>query len=380
MSAGGAEPVFRRAISFFLAGCCLHASVQAACGNIVVMSSDAQYMVLAPDTLRTLEVGSLWWLGIFNGIPVDGSSYEYAIFSSDYFVDLAANRYMMGGMEVQRVFWNDAPYGWIALEKMGKNVRTQWDLGFIERTNWGGFSEVRISPQFSPGVAIWTIGHVAGYDVIQLVDRKLRVIQTWEDPRLTVNLEAGFCPDGNLLYFIGGDRAAQRQVRIMLNSADISALPLRVWERGRYGTTKIDPYSCVAMATKGVEDDNWAMDDIHFDFRDQNIISTGQRYRYGSIFYFNHGANILRRHTEPTANFGRVHTDRFLTLDTENLSIVKDVSLDAEGAYLSGELICEPETPRAVLMGQGKIGLVDPNDLNAITWKKLPWEFFTVFE
>ena len=372
--------MFRRTVCFFLAGCYLHSGVHAACGNIVVMSSDAQYMVLEPDSLRTLEVGSLWWLGIFDGIPVDGSSYEYAIFSSDYFVDLATNQYMMGGMDVREVFWNEAPFGWIALENMGKNVQTQRDLGFVENANWDEYSTIRISPYFSPGAAIREIGRDPGYDRIQLVDRKLRVIRTWEDSSLTVNLEAGFCPDGNLLYFIGGDRAAQRQARIVLNGDEISALPLRVWDEERYVVYEVDPNSCTAVATKRVENDEWAMDDVYFDFRDESIISAGQRYRYGDSFFFNHGANILLRYTEPNANFGRIQTDRFLTFDTESLSTVKDVLLEAEGAYLSDELICEPETPRAVLMGRGKIGWVDPNDLGAITWKTLPWEFFTVFE
>ena len=89
----------------------------------------------------------------------------------------------------------------------------------------------------------------------------------------------------------------------------------------------------------------------------------------------------MRRYLERTGSARPyIQTDRFLIVDTESLTTVADVSLDAEGAYLFDELICEPETPRAVLMGQGKIGLVDPNDLDAIMWKTLPWEFFTVFE
>ncbi len=373
--------MFRRFLCFLLAGCCLHSSVQAACSNIVVMSSDAQYMVLEPDTLRTLEVGSLWWLGIFGGIPVDGSSHEYAILHSDDFIDLATNRYMMNGMDVGEVLRNEEPYGWVALEDMGTDYRTQRDLGFVERTNWGGRSMVRISPYFSPGAAIWEITQAAGHDVIQLVNRRLQVIRTWENSGLGVNLEAGYCPDGNLLYFPGGGRAARGPARIVLNGGEISALPLRVWDEERYVLTRIDPYSCTAMATKRVEDDELAMDDVYFDFRDERIISTGERDRYVDIFFFNRGANILRRYLERTGSARPyIQTDRFLTVDTETLSIVKDESLDAEGAYLSDELICEPETPRAVLMGQGKIGLVDLNDLDAIMWKTLPWEFFTVFE
>ena len=382
MSTGCVEAMSRRAICFFLAGCCLHSSVQAACGNIVVMSSDAQYMVLEPNTLRTLEVGSLWWLGIYQNYNAEpGSSQSFAIILTDEFMDLESGRYVMTGGRYTSV---EPPAGFIPLEELGKNLRTQKDIPYVqfeqnEAATRFGPGDTIVSERFFPGVAIWEIIE-DGHSILQLVDRGLRVIQTWEDPNLTVNLRSGFCPDGNLLYFRGGDLDAWRPVRILLEGSQISALPLRVWEQEKYTMYGIDPDSCTAVATKRVENDELAMDDVYFDYRDESIISTGRRFRYGDSFFFNYGANVLMRYKEPTVNYRNIQTDRFQTFDTESLSTVKDVLLDAEGAYLSDELICEPETPRAVLMGQGKIGLVDPNDLGSIMWKTLPWEFFTVFE
>ena len=379
--------MFKRAVCLLLAGCCLHSSVRAACGNIVALSADGQYMVLEADTLRTLEVGSLWWLGIFNAsVNIDGSSYGYAMISTDHFVDLATDRYMMNGMEAQELFRHeygrhDAPYGWVALENMGTDARTQRDLDFVERTNWGGYHEARISPHFSPGAAIWEIRSPDRSSVLQLVDRNLQVIQTWEDPVLVAGLSMGFCRDGNLLYLLGGERDPIRQMRIVLNGGDMSALPLRSWDEERYAVYRIDPHSCTVMAVKRVEDDETLIDEVYFDFRDERIISAGERYRYADVFLFNYGANVLRRYLEPTGSIQpSIQTDRFLVVDTESLSIVEDELLDAEGAYLSRELICEPETPKAVLYGRGKFGLVDLNDLEIIAWKTLPWETFTVFE
>jgi len=386
MSAGGAEPVFRRAVSFFLAGCCLHSSVQAACGNIVVMSLDAQYMVLAPDTLRTLEVGSLWWLGINDGSRTGtGSSQSFSIIATEEFMDLETDRYILTGEQRTSV---EPPLVLIPLEDLGKNLGTQRDLPFVpfeqnEAATSYGPHDIIVSEHFFPGIAIWEIVEDRR-DILQMVDQNLRVIRTWEDPNFSVNLRTGFCPDGNLLYFRGVDRAARLAARIVLDGGEISSLPLATSDEEGYTTYKIDPHSCAAMGIKRIEGNESLTDEVYFDFHDQRIISSGIRYRYVDSFFFNEGANILNRYLEreESAHLSHlyIHTDRFLTLDTESLSIVKDVSLDAEGAHLSGELICEPESPKAVLRGRGKIGLVDLNNLSEITWKKLPWEFFTVFQ
>ena len=370
--------MFRRAMCLLLVGCCLHSSVQAACGNIVALSGDGQYMVFEPDTLRMLEVGNLWWLGIYRNYgPEPGSSHSFAIIPTDGFVNLETGRHMMMG-ERERYSAAEPPFGLVALEEMGRNLRAWRDVPHVrfeqneDATRYGPSNTV-VSELFDPGVAIWEIVE-DGRDILQLLDRGLRVIRTWEDPALGVGLRQGFCRDGNLLYLLGGERNPIRQMRIVLNGGEMSALPLRSWDEERYSVTRIDPHSCTAMATKRVEGNDRAMDDMLFDFRDERIISTGERYRYADIFFFNYGANILRRYLERTGNLQpRIQTDRFLVVDTESLSVVRDESLDARGWRLSDELICEPENPRAVLLGGREIALIDLRDLTIVARKTLPW-------
>ena len=353
------------------------AQTDAVCRNIVV-SKNAQYMVLDPETLTVLQVGDLHWLGIHSGGVRAGSRHERALITSSYFLQINSEEPILERTPVE-----------LYLENMGEGLRSQGEIPVIVARDppFEYFRRVEWADWIEENTVIREIydrdqHYIAGYE---LLDTEFNVLQRWE-PRVGFNLQSPSCVLGNSVYFAGwsGVHVFDDQGGTIYELEELQDEGLRL----------VTPHTknCMALAFRDTPDENPMRGAVLVDIISGTLGPDFPVQKFSEYLLFDNGNLLLLQKREERfrmrSSGERIYstpdtTNQFSLIDTTTGLVLLERELDTGSGLLSREMLCDAETPRALIKDDDAFYLIDPNTLEVVASKTVPttWDgLYYVFE
>ncbi len=342
------------------------AQADAACRNILV-SEDAEFMVLDPATLATLRVGDLRWLGIRNAGIRAGSNFERALVSTSSFMRTNSDNPVIPGDPRYRM---DGASVLLSLENMGENLRSQDDIPFLQMHPLDEPYQIQWADWIQENTLLREIYNRETHAVRghELMDPGYSVQRQWR-PRVGFDLRFPNCAVGDSVYFAGvrGTHRFDEQGGTIL---DVDWLRNEDF-RWTFAHTK----NCRILAVRETP-----REDPNYDAAVVDLIaeSFGPEFQVGKLntqVLFDGGARLLQQ--EYVLSPGRVtgpgeSTNRFSLIDTTTAEVLLERELPIGSGALSPELLCDEETPVALVKDEEAFYLIDPRTLEIIAGKAVP--------
>lgn len=347
----------------------------AACRNIVA-SRHAEYMVLDPESLDTLRVGDLHWLGIHSGGVRAGSSFERALVASSHFLRVNSEIPVLERDPSFRAT-SRAAYTLLYLENMGEDLRSQNEVPVMElqpmpppyrRVQWAGWiqentliREIYDRDQHS----------IAGFE---LLDVEFNVLRRW-DPGVG-NLELPVCAIDNSVYFAG-----RRGIVHVFDEGGGTTYELE--DLRNEGLRLVPPHTknCMALAFRDTPDDNPMRGAMLVDIVGGTLGPEFTIRKFSEYLLYDGGNRLLLQRREGRFRTTRggapfisidAPTNQFSLIDTTTGQVLLERELETGSGLLSTEMLCDDETPRALVKDRDAFYLIDPNTLEIVASKAVP--------
>ncbi len=379
--------VFRfAAIAPLLTALLVSTQADAACKNIVA-TRHAEYMVLDPETLTTLQVGNLHWLGIYSVFPRVGSSLERTLVSVSSGLFLHTNSEEPVFDEQAR---NSAYYTstLMYLENLGEDLRSQGEIP-VMRHSFARVSDYDVL--WADWIEENTVirgdydsdrQYVSGYE---LLDTDFNVLRRWE-PR--VGFFAGFpsCAIDDKVYFAG-----RNEVRVFDDQGG-SIFELESLQRENLRLVTVHTKNCKALAFRDTPDENPMRGVVLVDVATGTLGPEFAVQKESEYLLYDNGNRLLLQRREQrfrTTSAGQriystpVPTNSFSLIDTTTGEVLLEKTLEIGSGLLSREMLCDEETPKALVQDDDAFYLIDPNTLEIVASKAVPtlWgSIYNVFE
>ena len=360
----------------FAAMLALVARIGFACEPIAVLSHDARYMVLDGDTLDVVDVGSLWWQGIFEvDLVFRGSTSERFAFASDRL----------------------SP----ELTRLGKDGR--FPISALVVVDWRSNADdpIAMSHDFSVYAGevdqtLWINGtdrllygkHADDKWMFTVLDTRLRTTDYWEEEGDKRERTAFGCLGAGGVVLGGrhgnitrrGEQAAVGPLAQPENTQDCRLCDLSLGCIGRMGCRR-----------NGRE--------VHasFDISRHAVVAAYERPRsadpdighlparrvwFSTRLLFAGGTRLLRQEriatlVPDTVGYVTKPTARIHVLDAETGEIVNENNTAPLGEV--SRLFCEGATERAVLSASRRVHLLNLKTLAPLASATVPFDQFFVF-
>ncbi len=330
------------------------------CPDIGVLSTDARYLVLDGDTLETRDVGNLWWLGIRNvDNVVHGSTLGGLGLYSDRVMDMATGSF-------RDDYWQTG--GLFVLEDLGRQLyHTSKVPGLSDLPN----SELQwiASPKDTRPLIL---RRQNGKSSVSLSDAQLK-----ESPQGSTTLKTlrAACEDSPGRIFAGGV-----DHRLSIEQGVVSTDRLARAHRKSGYTMSGRSLNCLALMVKVAEEDVTMMHNAIIDLSTNSILSEYKTKRYVSPVLIANGGRLLQQvHAVPKERASRVErTDEYRLLDTRDGRVLRSTRLGIDGE-LQSHSFCSDEREYMVIKSPGRVHLLDPEKLEIVVSRDVPFERYFVF-
>lgn len=376
----------RKPIAGLLIALLLSAHAGAACRNIVV-SEDSAYMVLDPETLTVLQVGDLHWLGIHSAGFLAGSSFERALVSTSAFLETNSEESVIEPVSLADGFLPSSP-AVLHLENLGEHLRTQSELTVMEAQNPPfEYRKIQWADWIAEDALIreiydWDQHYLAGFE---LLDTDFRVLRRW-GPRAGFNLQYPSCAIGDRVYFAG------RSGVHVFDDQGGTMYELEILRNEGLRLVPIHARNCKALAFRDVPDDNSMQNAVLVDVVEETLSPEFAVYKGGEYVLYDDGKRLLHQRREYSirtsgsgfrVGYSGAPTNLFSLIDTTTGQVLLERELETGSGALSREMLCDEETPLALVQDEDAFYLIDPNTLEIVASKTVPtlWAgFYHVFE
>ena len=365
----------------------------AACENIVALSEGqgrVEYMVLDPATLAILRVGDLGWLGLHSvNFVARGSSFERSVINSfDYLLVNSEEPVIEGNPSP----FTSSAFTLLSLENMGEDLRSQDDIPTMdsgsEMTEVG--DRIEWSDWIQENTLIREIYNPERYFVegYELLDTDFNVLRRWE-PRVGFNsgrygLPSCLTNDAIYFYSRGSVQMFDDQGGTIYELEDLQNEGLRM--------VPIHTKNCKALALRDISNDGPTFGAVLADV----VTGTwGPEFtidRFGDWVLYGDGSRLLQQRREGTIHPGSSPgsgyvslgdpINQFSLIDTTTGEVLLERELETGTGILSHEMLCDEETPRALVQEGDTMHLIDPNTLEITASRTMPegWGWYSVFE
>ncbi len=376
----------RAAIAPLLTALLVSTQTDAACENIVA-TRHAEYMVLDPEMLTTLQVGNLHWLGIYSAFPRVGSSLERALVSvsPSYFIHTNSEEPVFEQARNSTYYTSALMY----LENLGKDLRSQGEIPVMRHS----------FPRVSDYSVLWadwieedTVireDYYSGQQYVsyELLDTDFNVLRRWV-PGISFNLGYPSCAIDDKVYFAG-----RNEVRVFDDQGG-SIFELESLQRENLRLVPFHTKNCKALAFRDTPHDNPMFGAVLIDVVEGTLGPEFSVGKFNNFLLYDEGRRLLQQRREAsivTESSGftymtRDHdapVDQFSLIDTTTGEVLLEKTLEIGSGLLSGEMLCDEETPRALVQDDDAFYLIDPNTLEIVASKAVPtlWgSIYYVFE
>ncbi len=364
---------------------------QAACEKFVALFPSAEYMVLDPADLRMLDVGELTWLGIRLAGPVAaGSSLRQTMTEVSDFRRIGSREHVWGNERLH------PPVSVLYLENLGKGIESQEQLEFepdsiASRFQW--------SPWLGENTLTWTeyLPDAEKKFVLQHVDRNFERLRSWNP--LYGRDDLPRCATEDTIYLTdrlefatpGGTIREWGAVAVNREDGSESSIMFDEFaeENFRFPNSNLQHFrGCRNLVVRPGNDVRPAEGAL-FDISTGEILSLVPFTLHDEAgILFDRGYKLLQ-HTRNLSfgapensrdPFRSSQSQRFLVIDTLTGATLVEKTLDVGSGTLHTEMYCDEETPRALVIHNRTIYLIDPNDLTIIASRELPFDDFVIFE
>lgn len=352
------------------------ARAEAACDNIVAVSRGwAEYVVLDPITLATLRVGDLRWLGFQSvNFAARGSSFEQAVINSYEFLHVNSEVAVIGRDPRSRTA---SAYTLLSLQNMGEDLHTQDEIPIMDSGVFMSESYERIqrADWIQEGALIREIYDRDQHYVAaqELLAPDFSVLRRWE-PRVAFNLQYPACAIGDRVYFAG---------RIGVHVFDDqSGTIYELEELQNEGFRLVSPHTknCKALAFSDTPDDDPMRAGLVVDIVTGAMGPEFSLRKYSEYVLYDDGRRLLQQTREGGVvdEGSRVyaylgdHINQFSLIDTTTGEVLLERDLQTGTGELSREILCDNETPRALVQEGNTIHLIDPNTLEITASRSMP--------
>ncbi len=291
------------------------------------------------------------------------------------------------------------PYTWaasafvtVSLENLGEDLRSQDEMPFMDsgiETAGANHSRIEWSHWIQEDTLIREIFHREQYYIegYELLDADFNTLRRWE-PRIghVMNLSGlPSCSIGNSVYFAGG-----RGIHVF---NDFGEAIYELEELRNAGLRLVPPHTknCKALAFRDTPHEDTMFGAVLVDV----VAGTwGPEFtvdKFGEHILYDGGRRLLQQRREGeivSGSWGSYadsgdHTNQFSLIDTTTGEVLLERELETGSGELSREMLCDNETPRALVKEGGTMHLIDPNTLEITASKTLPeiWNgAYVVFE
>ena len=368
----------------------------AACNNIVALSGGqgrVEYMVLDPATLAILRVGDLGWLGFHSvNFVARGSSFERSVINSFDYLRVNSEEPVIAADNPGP--YTSSAFTLLSLENLGENLRSQDDIPTMDsgsqmteasdRIEWADWIQgnTLIREIYDPEQYF-----VEGYE---LLDTDFNVLRRWE-PRVRFTMERYGLPscliDDSLYFYYRGSVQVfddQGQGGTIYELEDLQNEGLRLV----LAHTK----NCKALAFRDDSDDGPTFRAVLADIVTGTWGPEFEVTRFGDMILYDDGRHLLQQWREgtihspsnPRARYVSLGDpiNRFDLIDTTTGEVLLERELETGTGLLSLEMLCDEETPRALVQEGDRMHLIDPNTLEITASRTMPegWGWYSVFE
>jgi len=371
----------------------ISASADAACRKIVV-SSRAEYMELDPETLTTLRVGDLHWLGIYRAGFQAGSSFGRALVSTEPYFKINSVDPVFEFRENPEV-----PVEWIPvefppffkkatlfLENMGENLRSQDEIPVMVADPPYEYRGVQWADWIEENALIRETFHQnQGYvESYELLNTNFDILRQW-DTEVGFSFPDPSCSIGNSVYFAGG-----RGIHVFNNLGEAI---YELEELRNEGLRLVPPHTknCKALAFRDTPHEDPMFGAVLVDVVAGTWGPEFAVHKFGEYILYDDGRRLLQQRREGkiivensnTYGYPGDHANQFSLIDTTTGEVLLERELGTGSGELSREMLCDNETPRALVKEGNTMHLIDPNTLEITASRTLPeiWNGgYVVFE
>lgn len=365
------------AVLVLCAGPLFSTPARAACDKVVALSLKADYMVLEPEGLAAVEVGSLSWLGAYSAFYVaPGSSYEHAMLKSLTFQDVETKAFMFP-REFRR-----QPMTLLYLRNLGRELASQQEIRFMQLFEPGPYMSVLWSPWLREGTLL-----VEHFDrdapdgqsrLIRQMDTDLNVLNQWR-PELSA-LRWPMCQKDGNLYFARLDSALE------FREGDFSVIGFNALRNENYRVVSTThTKNCKALAYNR-EDRTEPANYFLIDFTTGDIESRFTARRYARRILHADGNRLLLQELRRVASDPprpAIPLNRFQSFDTRTGELLADKTLETgSGELHTAEMFCHRDKPVALIKDERAFYFIDPESLEIVARKVVPkaWLDYQVFQ
>ncbi len=367
------------------------ARVNAACDNIVALSRGwVEYMVLDPETLATLRVGDLRWLGIRSVYFVaSGSSFERSVLNSYDYLRVNSHDPVIEGFEgyVGRYGGASSAFTLLSLQNLGEDLRSQDDIPIMDSGSiMVGRERIVWADWIEENTLLREIydrdGHyIAGYD---LLDTDFNVLRRWA-PKVGFSIQFPSCAIDDRIYFAG-----MRGVHVFDDQGG-TIFELESLQRENLRLVPVHAKNCKALAFRDYPDDNPMRGAVLVDVITGALGPEFEIPYDNGYLLFDDGNRLLLQEKERTfvtsergerVPYRSVLTNRFSLIDTTTGEVLLEKALEIGSGVLEREMLCDGETPRALVQDVDTMYLIDPNTLEITVSRTMPegWGGYEIFE
>ena len=224
-------------------------------------------------------------------------------------------------------------------------------------------------------------GYVESYE---LLNTNFDVLRQW-DTEVGFSFPDPSCSIGNSVYFAGG-----RGIHVF---NDFGEAIYELEELRNAGLRLVPPHTknCKALAFRDTPHEDTMFGAVLVDV----VAGTwGPEFtvdKFGEHILYDGGRRLLQQRREGeivSGSWGSYadpgdHTNQFSLIDTTTGEVLLERELETGSGELSLEMLCDNETPRALVKEGGTMHLIDPNTLEITASKTLPeiWNgAYVVFE
>lgn len=353
------------------------ARAEAACDNIVAVSRGwAEYMVLDPDTLSTLRVGDLRWLGIQSvNFVAKGSTFERSVLNSYDYLRTNSEDPVIDGFPGAR--WTTSAYTLLSLENMGEEVRSQGDIPIMDSGSimLESYERIQWADWIQKGALIREIYDRDQHYVAaqELLAPDFSVMRRWE-PRVAFNLQYPACAIGDRVYFAGriGVHVFDDQGGTIYELEDLQNEGFRL----------VSPHTknCKALAFSDTPDDDPMRAGLVVDIVTGTMGPEFSLRKYSEYVLYDDGRRLLQQTREGgiVDEGSRVyaylgdHINQFSLIDATTGEVLLERQLQTGSGALSQKMLCDNESPRALVQEGNTMHLIDPNTLEITASRAMP--------
>ncbi len=351
--------------------------VDAACDNIVAVSLGwAEYMALDPATLSTRRVGDLRWLGVHSvNFVAEGSDFERSVLNSYDYLRVNSEQPVIEGHPSSRTA---SAFTLLSLNDMGEDLRTQDEIPIMDSGDIMIESENRI--QWADWIEMNTLireiydrdqHYYSGYE---LLDTNFNVLRRWE-PEVGFNFPWPTCAMDESIFFAG-----RRGVH-SFDDQNGTIFELDILRNKGLRLATSHTKNCKALAFRDTPDDNPMRGVALVDVVEGTLGPEFAAQKYSEYLLYDDGRRLLqqvigvdyrRDSIGRIVEFHSTPTDQFNLIDTTTGQVLLERELGTGSGLLSGEMLCDKETPRALVRDNNTIYLIDPNNLEITASRTMP--------